>query len=188
MSEIVYPIERLSEYVSEQVLDLVKQLGTGLESVAADNADLPGIEDLLQTVDADPVPLFGLSLYVQLRALINAQFPDAALGLIHERSAQILEVALGRPGFGAELQRWTQALSDGWLQLTGQENPDDWIQHIVAAFEAHYGPDLQHQGVVWAQLFYLTLIADTYRQNAAVVAEQLRQAMGPETAAVGASV
>lgn len=177
MSEIVYPIERLSEYVSEQVLDLVKQLGEGLERVAEDNADLPGIGQLLETVDADPVPLFGLSLYAQMRALINAQFPDAAVGVIRQRTAQMLELGLGRPGFAEEMQRWTQALSDGWQQLTGQESPDEWIQHIVKAFEAHYGPSLENQGVVWAQLFYLTLIVDTYRQNAAAVAEHLRQSL-----------
>jgi hypothetical protein len=182
MSEIVYPIERLSEYVSEQVLDLVRQLGEGLERVATDNVDLPGIDDLLRTVDADPVPLFGLSLYVQLRALINAQFPDGAVGLIHERAAQLLESGLGRAGFAGELQRWTQALGEGWQTLTSRENADDWVKAIVAAFEAHYGPDLQNQGVIWAQLFYLTLIADTYRQNAAVLAEQLRQSLATEPA------
>jgi len=179
MSEIVYPVERLSVYVSEQVLDLVKELGDGLEQVAAANAALPGIEDLLVTVDTDPVPLFGLSLYAQLRALTNAQFPEGAVGLIHTRSAQLLEVALGRPGFSDELQRWTGALSDGWKQLTGKDaaSAGDWIQHIVAVFEAHYGPDMQNQGAIWAQLFYLTLIADTYRQNATLMAEQLRQSM-----------
>jgi hypothetical protein len=177
MSEFVYPIERLSEYVSEQVLELVKQLGEGLERVAADNADLPGIDQLLGTVDADPVPLFGLSMYVQLRALINAQFPDGAVSLIHERAAHLLELSLGRPGFGDDIKRWTQALGDGWNQLTSQESPDDWIGHIVQVFEAHYSPTLENQGAVWAQLFYLTLIVDTYRQNAVAIAEQLRQTL-----------
>ena len=175
MPEVVYPIERLSEYVSVQTVELTKDLGDALDNVAAENADTPGIEELLATVDSDPAPLFGLALYVQLRSLANAGFPDEAIGLVQTRATALLEVSLGKPDFGIELQRWIKALSEGWDKLAKPDEDGGWIQHIVAAFEAHYGQESEHEGTIWARLFYLTLIADTYRQNAAKMAEQLKQ-------------
>ncbi|MBC7545019.1 MAG: hypothetical protein H7338_20025 [Candidatus Sericytochromatia bacterium] len=182
MPEVIYPIERLAEAVCLQTVSLTKALGEGLDQVAAENPDMPGIDDLLATVDADPAPLFGLSMYVQLRALANAKFPDDAIALVQARASDLLEGSLGKPEFHVELTRWTNALSVGWDKVIQGDAADGWIQHIVSAFEAHYGEGTDHQGTVWARLFYLTLIADTYRQNATTVAEQLKQSILTEQA------
>jgi hypothetical protein len=192
MPEVIYPIERLAEYVCLQTIELTKALGEGLDQVAAENPETPGIDDLLATVDSDPAPLFGLAMYVQLRSLENAQFPADAIQMVYGRAATLLELSLGKPEFHIELDRWTTALSQGWVKLTSQVAPanqgeaDDWVQHIVVAFEAHYGADGVQKGAIWAQLFYLTLIADTYRQNAAAMAEKLRQSILDEQTAPSA--
>lgn len=175
MSTMVYPIERLTEYVCAKTLEMVQELGSGLEQVKTENPDLPGIDRLISAVDDDPLPLFALALYVQMQALNHALFPDEAVGLIRERAVTTLAVGLSNAGFASGLNDWLTALDTGWDQLAVGTASEAWVEPIVKAIEAHYRMEADEDGVVWLRLFYLTLIAEAYRANAAALVDLVKQ-------------
>lgn len=175
MSTMVYPIERLTEYVCAKTLEMAQELGSGLEQVRTENPDLPGIDRLVAAVDDDPLPLFALAVYVQLQALHHAMFPDDAVGLIRERAVTTLALGLSNAGFASGLNDWLSALDTGWDQLAVGTASDAWVEPIVGIIEAHYRMEADEDGVVWLRLFYLTLIAEAYRANAAALANLVKE-------------